>query len=213
MKILLQTTLLLFFVYSCQAQLDLKNLDGNISPEEDQKLNVLGKNSDNQLLIDPSSDNYLKITVKSEELYVASLCICNEQDEVIILHASAALGQILYKKEGDRWITNQKFDWQMRGVDMKVSTIAKRLQYLKSTGWVANTMSMGNVGETEFIIDRKVFSGELKLAIGLMTAENPDNIVGIPPKEAGDCADQKLVSGDPKSNYGFDTSNWITLSR
>lgn len=213
MKTLLQTTLLLFFSYSSQAQVDLKSLDGNISSEEAKGLEVLGKNESNQLLIDPSSDSYLKVTVKSDELYVASLCICNEKNQVTVLHASAALGQIIYRKEGDGWVTNQKFDWQMREEGMDDATIAKRNKYLQDNGWVANTMSMGNVGETEFIIDRKAFSGELKLAIGLMTAENPDNIVGIPPKEAGDCADQKLVSGDPKSNYGFDTSNWITLSR
>ncbi|WP_425390523.1 hypothetical protein [Ekhidna sp.] len=141
---------------------------------------------------------------------MASLCICDEQNEVTVLHASAALGQILYKKEGDRWVTNQKFDWKMREVDMKDATITKRNQYLKINGWGANTMSMGNVGETEFIIDRKAFSGELKLAIGLMTAEDPNNIVGIPSGGAGDCADQRLVSGDPKSSYSFNSTNWLS---
>ena len=211
MKILLQTTLLLFFAYSSQAQIDLKNLDGNISSQEIKGLEILDENGTNQLLIDPSSDNYLKITVKSEELYVASLCICNEQDEVTVLHASAALGQILYKKEGDGWVTNQKFDWQLREVDMKDATIAKRNQYLQDNGWVANTMNMGNAGETEFIIDRKAFAGKLKLAIGLMTAENPNSIVGIPSDGAGDCADHKLVAGPPKTNYQFSPGQWLEV--
>ncbi|MEQ8905908.1 hypothetical protein [Ekhidna sp.] len=212
MKILLQTTLLLFFAYSSQAQIDLKNLDGNISSQEIKGLEILDENGTNQLLIDPSSDNYLKITVKSEELYVASLCICNEQDEVTVLHASAALGQILYKKEGDGWVTNQKFDWQLREVDMKDATIAKRNQYLQDNGWVANTMNMGNAGETEFIIDRKAFAGKLKLAIGLMTAENPNSIVGIPSDGAGDCADHKLVAGPPKTNYKFSPGQWLEVN-
>ncbi|SNT05098.1 hypothetical protein SAMN05421640_2170 [Ekhidna lutea] len=211
MKILLKTTLLLFFVYSIQAQTDLKSLDGNISSEEAKGLEVLDKNESNQLLIDPSSDSYLKITVKSEELYVASLCICNEQDEVTVLHASAALGQILYKKEGDQWSTNQKFDWQLREVDMKDATIAKRNQYLRDNGWVANTMNMGNAGETEFIIDRQAYGENLKIAIGLMTAKNPNNIVGIPSGGTGDCANQKLVAGDPKNSYQFEVANWIEI--
>ncbi len=211
MKILLQTTLLLFFAYSSQAQVDLKNLDGNISSQEIKRLEISGENGTNQLLINPSSDNYLNVTVKSEELYVASLCICNEQNEIAVLHASAALGQIIYRKEGDAWVTNQKFDWQMREEGMDDATIVKRNQYLKDNGWIANTMGMGQVGETEFIIDRRVFSGELKLAIGLMTADEPENIVGIPIKGVSDCANLKLVSGDPKNSYQFDIKDWIRI--
>lgn len=128
-----------------------------------------------------------------------------------MLHASAALGSINYKKEGNKWTTNQKFDWQMREKFMDAPTIAKRRKYLENNGWIANTMGMGKVGETEFIINRNTFKGELKVAMGLMTTEDPNNIVGIPSAGSGDCADQKLVSGDPKSSYLFSTKNWIHI--
>ena len=210
MKALL-ISLLALTVIECNAQINLNQLDGSISSDESSKLKILSENGSNQLLIDNSDNNYLKVMVKSEELYVASLCICNEKNEVAVLHASAALGQIRYKKNTSNWKTDQKFDWKMREEGLDAATITKRKMYLDSHGWVANTMGMGNTGETEFIIDRDKFKGELKLAIGLMTARDPNDIIGIPKNNAGDCADQKLVSGDPKSSYIFNPAFWISV--
>lgn len=200
---------ILIFVTSINAQ-DLRNLDGSISDSESKSLIIIGENGDNRLMISSSGGN-LKVAVESKELYVASLCICNEQNEVTILHASAALGQIVYKKEAGKWTTEEKFNWQMRETGMDAAIIAKRKRYLDNYGWVANTMGMGNTGETEFIINPNMFGDNLRLAIGLMTAENPENIIGIPSMGAGDCADQKLVSGDPKTSYLFNADQWIGI--
>ncbi|WP_370089354.1 hypothetical protein [Ekhidna sp.] len=204
-------SLLVLTGIGCNAQINLSQLDGFITSKELTKLEILGENGINQLLIDDTDKNYLRLSVKSEELYVASLCICNEKNEVSVLHASAALGQILYKKSESSWTTNQKFDWQMREEGMEAGILEKRKRYLDNFGWVANTMGMGQAGETEFIIDRNKFKGELKLAIGLMTARDPNDIIGIPISDGGDCADHMLVSGDPKSSYYFDPSSWIVI--
>lgn len=206
MKKVLSIAIILLLAAITHAQ-DLQNLDGNISSEEANSLKVIGENENNQLMIGDLGD-YLRIAVKSEELYVASLCICNDQNEVIVLHASAALGQIVYKRDGGKWTTGEKFDWQMRETGMDASTIAKRTNYLEVNGWVANTMRMGAKGETEFILDRKLFSGDLKLAIGLMTAADPENIVGVPYDIEG-CATHSLVAGPPNSTYKFLPDRWI----
>ena len=208
---LVYSILLHIILCSCNAQIDFKTIDGTITSAEFENLNAVEKNGSSVLLIDDSSKDYLRVSVKSEELYVASLCICNDKNEVFVLHASAALGQIVYKKNHPHWETIQKFDWKMREQGMNAETIAKRKNYLDNHGWIANTMGMGKKGETEFIIDRNKFKGELKLAIGLMTASDPNNIVGIP-KSVGDCANHNLVSGDPKKEYDFDPGKWITIN-
>lgn len=48
----------------------------------------------------------------------------------------------------------------MREGEMDEETIQKRLYYLEEFGWVANTMDMGEVGNTEFILERSLLANQ-----------------------------------------------------
>jgi len=205
-------TLLTFLLLTSHVQAQLPELDGNISEAESQSLAIVGRHGSNSLMVDNSSQQFIKVSIKSEKLYVASLCACIGGDKIMVMHASAALGDLTYtRQKNEQWVTNDKFVWAVRENDMDPETIEKRRQYLSNRGWIASTMSMGKEGEAEFLIDRKLFTSQaLSLAVGLMTEANPEDIIGLP-MNASDCASHSLVSGDPESSYAFDTSEWIKI--
>ena len=206
-------TLLAFLLLTSHIQAQLQKLDGNITEAEIQSLSTIDSHGANSLMIDTSSQQFIKVALKSEKLYVASLCVCIGENKIMVMHASAALGDLTYTyQQNKHWVTDDKFVWAVRENDMTPETIEKRKQYFDDRGWIGSTMSMGNDGETEFLIDRKLFGNQsLSLAIGLMTEGDPENIIGIPKNDASDCAAHALVSGDPESSYRFDTSGWLKI--
>ncbi len=162
-------TLLTFLLLTSHVQAQLPELDGNISEAESQSLAIVGRHGSNSLMVDNSSQQFIKVSIKSEKLYVASLCACIGEDKIMVMHASAALGDLTYTRQKNKqWVTNDKFVWAVRKNDMGPDTIEKRRQYLGNRGWIASTMSMGKEGEAEFLIDRKLFTNQaLSLAIRL----------------------------------------------
>ncbi|WP_430467384.1 hypothetical protein [Winogradskyella ouciana] len=158
-------------------------------------------------------DDFVYFSIDSEELYVASICICSN-DTISVYHSSAALGDALYKKlpEGN-WQKNETFEWDMRETDTSNETVEKRIHFYQKNGWIANTMAMGKTGETEFIFNKSLFkNGKLTIALGLMYAHDPENILALPTTSKDGCGSLSLVSGSPEKSYKFDTDNWFSLT-
>ncbi|WP_421871486.1 hypothetical protein [Marinoscillum sp.] len=198
------------FANSCWSQNVIGFIDGQISPVELETSKEIYTDDISSLRVE-ISEWFLKVYVKAEEMYVASICIC-QGDQVDVFHASAALGKISYAREGDRWVTNDSFVFSMRETAMDLETIKLRENYFRENGWLANTMEMGEKGEVEFILDKSQFSGStLKIANGIMLASDPENILGQP-SQANDCVAHSLVSGSPKSSYQFVPEDWIGLT-
>ncbi len=207
----LTSTILLFLTITSIAQIDLTQLDGSISEDENTQFGKLGENGSSVLSAVVDGD-YIKINVKSDTMYVASLCLCSDNSKMMILHASAALGQVIYSAKDGSWRSDEQFDWKVRETDMTEKTIKKRREYLEKYGWVANTLSMGQIGEVEFIIKKSLFAEkEVFLAAGLMSQANPEEIIPLPTKTSGDCAAYSLVVGDPESSYQFEPKTWFRI--
>ena len=203
---------MLFASLSSFAQIDFSQLDGTISESEKVQFRKLGENGSSEILA-YVDDDYIKVNVKSDTLYVASLCLCSDEAKTMVLHASAALGQVNYSatERGD-WESDGQFDWQVRETDMSEETIQKRKNYLDTYGWVANTLSMGRRGEVEFIIKKSLFPGnEVFLAAGLMPKATPEEIIPLPAVTSGDCAAFSLVAGDPERSYRFEPQTWFKI--
>ncbi|PHN01636.1 hypothetical protein [Flavilitoribacter nigricans] len=200
------------FFLACQPAVDLP--DGTFSETELRRYQSLGTNGANEVLTE-ANDDYLKIGVKSGALYVANICLCNG-DEMIILHASAALGKMTYQKTAEgKWPTpTEKFDFGMRETGLDKATIAKRKGYLQENGWIANTMEMGNPGETEFMISKELLrelGDEISIAVSLMPASDPDRIIDFPQGKAPGCAAKSLVGGYLEAAYDFQPGQWYTV--
>ncbi len=206
---------ILLFLFICPtiaaAQHPIENLDGNIYLEELANYQEVVK-TDKYSVYKKIDSDYIYLSIKSEEIYVASLCV-EDKDQISILHASAALGKIDYQKSGSDWATTEDFSWGMREGEMDEETIQKRIHYLEEFGWVANTMGMGEVGNTEFILKRSFFNeSSISLASGLMPASNPEVIIPVPSEAAGNCAEHSLVAGSPDEQYSFNPESWIKIS-
>lgn len=198
---------LIVFAFSIHVNGQFNQLDGLVTESDWDKATIIEDDISKIRVIDMG--DYLWIRLKSEELYVASLCLCGNVKEVIVLHASAALGAVTYHKQEANWNTEDSFVWKVRETGMDEATIRKRKEHYEKYGWVANTVSMGNKGETEFIINKSLYgNGELYLAAGLMSASDPENIIPLPAESSGDCADPKLVGGPPNRTYQFNPESW-----
>lgn len=204
----------IFYTYSLVSfsQIDWEQLDGIISNDEKIAFQKLGENGSSEISIAKTVD-YLKVNVSSDTMYVASLCLCTNTNKTMVLHASAALGNVNYDMDSNgSWNTTDSFDWQMRESDMSEKTKQMRAEHLKKYGWVANTLGMGSRKQVEFIISKAfVNSSSISLAAGLMPKADPENIIGLPANSAGDCADFKLVAGPPNPTYQFKPKGWYKI--
>ncbi len=195
------------------AQIDLTQLDGTISEDEKAQFQLLGENGVSEISAYVDAD-YIKINVKSDTMYVASLCFCDGNEKTIVMHASSALGQLNYLSAGDgTWNSSEQFDWKVREKDMSKKTIEKRREYLDNYGWVANTVSMGRKGHVEFIVKKELFTtNQVFLAAGLMLKANPEEIIPLPTRTSGDCAALSLVAGNAEKNYRFEPETWFKIN-
>lgn len=159
-----------------------------------------------------SDRDFLLVAIKSDPVGVASLCIGNKK-EVSVLHASAALGKLKFYPEGDLWHTTERFEWSLRDTTMSPNAVEGRLAYLDEHGWVASTSGMGHPNHTEFLIRQSALpAGEWFLSLGIMPGERPDEIIGLPEANAGDCASGDLVRGIvPAAGLSFDPAAWMAI--
>ena len=188
------------------------SLDGVITvAEQDSAQNSL-REGESALFI-RRVGNMLWIAIESESIGVVSLCVGGD-DEVKILHASAALGAITFFQQGTTWTTSERFSWSLRDTSMSTSAMSKRQEYLNEQGWVATTSSMGHSGHSEFLLSGDRFSiSNLHLAVGIMPRSRPDEIIGFPSANAGECASGDLVRGiTPETGLSFQPSLWIPVT-
>ena len=189
----------------------LRMLDGSFSPREHEAATRLTGDEHTALFVRQDGP-FLAVTVQAgEALDVASLCVATSE-EVQVLHASAALGRVIYTSNGDTWTTSDAFAWALRDPDMTEAALQTRRSYLNQHGWVATTMQMGTPGEVEFLLRRDALpSGDLYLAAGLMPRATPDAIIGLPGAASGACANRDLVAGSPPSDLHFQPVAWTPL--
>ncbi len=186
------------------------SMDGELTTAEISEMDLVAE-GDTYRLYAASDQEYLRIGIESDSLYVASLCLQTGADHVSILHASAALGSLGFAENGDSYLKEGEFNWAMRETSMDPEAIKAREKYLADFAWVANTMEMGPAGQTEFLISRKMVEGDkVFLAVGLMTTADPSVILALP-AEANGCATHSLVSGSPEDSYSFRPEQWMRI--
>jgi hypothetical protein len=147
----------------------------------------------------------LHISIKGPRAGLASLCV-GDDSRVRILHASAAVAEATYEKQGERWVLKSGFDWKLRDSPRSGGpTEADVRQFLASTGWVANASNAGAPGRefTLRLTDRIRFVGVTFLA----TAE-PMAISHWPASMDDDCRAMKVAQGFLPEAAQFRPSGW-----
>jgi hypothetical protein len=156
---------------------------------------------------------YLYVGITSERPGFASLCIAVNGD-VHVLHASAALGAIAYKRNGDAWQSaDTAFRYGMRNVADDEEARGERNAYLKEHGWVASTvrMSDGTSQEMQIAFDR--FPAPSNIAVGRWLLSNGLETWPASIDAADGCVAQRLVTGYVPQGLRFDFTKWVRIER
>lgn len=158
-----------------------------------------------------AGDGFLQIGLRTPPLFVASLCI--ERDgEVHIFHASSAVGHAAYRRASDSWALQENFEWRLRGKDGSPATKEEQARHLEQFGWVANTVTAGNPGETEFRISSGYLRGPVRIALGLLLEGDGTDVGGWPVAPGADgCTQRPTIAGPLPDTVSFDPSAWAKL--
>ena len=173
--------------------------------------------------LESSSPSGLKVRLQHDgtALYVAvespvdgytSLCL-GTSDRVQILHASAALGAVDYRRTGGPWAPDQAlFAFAMRDPSMTETAIAQRQTYFTQNGWVASTARIGGNRVQEFKIDMTRIATRLAIAY-YVTAGEGSVLTWPESMSANDgCAAIALVRGTVTTGLTFDPARWAPIS-
>ena len=95
---------------------------------------------------------YLGIRSATREAFATNIYV-EDNDQVRILHASAALGTAIYQQGTDSWEQTRAFDWKCRGSSNSEAAVAARAAYLQDERWVAGISLMGTPNELEYQIE------------------------------------------------------------
>jgi hypothetical protein len=150
---------------------------------------------------------YLSIRANTLEMIVGNLFV-DRDDEIAILHSSAALGTALYKKGVDSWQQTQGFVWRCRKTDNGQAAQAERDAFLKEEHWVAANARMGSVNELEYKVE--MANETLRVAVNFIRASKPDAKVPWPNALDDDCI--KPTSGGLPAQMHFSPDRWATIS-
>ena len=127
-------------------------IDGTLSAGEwdDAAIELL---SDGSELLLMHADGYLYLGIRSatQESFATNIYV-EDNDQVRILHASAALGTAIYQQVTESWQQTRGFDWKCRGSSNSEAAVAARDAYLQEERWVAGISLMGTPNELEYQI-------------------------------------------------------------
>lgn len=153
---------------------------------------------------------HLFIALVGRRAGIGSLCTMSK-DEVQILHASAALGTAVFKRDADsagKWINTRPFTWTNRDTGDTPEAMADRKKFLDAEGWFANALREGSV-KREYQI-RIAGRREIPLALGFMgfIRKGEFDLSSWPEKLPDACGELDLASGDLEREYMFDPETW-----
>jgi hypothetical protein len=156
----------------------------------------------------------LYIAIASPSDGFTSLCL-GSADSVRILHASAALGAIEYRRVDRTWTPDQtSFVYGMRDPGLTGAAVAARQAYFVEHGWVASTAGMGGNRVQEFKIDARRLGPKTRLAAAYYVTTGTGSVLSWPDSmPTGDgCAALALVRGEVVSGLTFDPSRWAPIA-
>jgi hypothetical protein len=90
------------------------------------------------------ADGYLYLGIRSKTPgMIASNVFIQRDEEVEILHTSAALGTAVYQIKMDGWHQIQDFTWRCRDTSNSENAKAEREEFLLEEGWVGVNTWLG----------------------------------------------------------------------
>jgi hypothetical protein len=182
-------------------------IDGILSPGEWDAAYVDTFGDGSELLLMRDAEYlYLAIRGNSEGMIAANV-YTEENAEIIIRHASAALGTAVYRSRKNDWLKTQDFEWECRATDDGEVSQRERSDFLKEEGWLAANSRMGTPNELEYQL--KVTGEKTTLAVAFMWSSAPEQRVFLPLDLADDTT--RATPGGLPETRGFSPETWMVL--
>jgi hypothetical protein len=183
--------------------------DGILSPGE----------RDNTKAHDLGNGNTLFTKTNGAVLYVAlagsasfwAHVYLSDGERIQVMHASAALGAIEYKREKTLWHTQDNFRYEMRDRVYNNEVEARMNEYFTKNGWVANNNNLGDRKTIEYRLDLTKWKTPVYFACVL--ANNDMSLYHFPSDLKDDTALAKLVQGYAVDSLRFEPASWETINR
>ena len=182
-------------------------IDGAINPTEWDAAQVETFADGSELLIMRDAEYlYLAIRGTTEEMIAANV-YSKENGEIIIHHASAALGTAIYQSAENGWLKTLDFHWQCRATDNSEASRTERSAFLEQEGWLAANSRRGTPNELEYQI--KITAENLPLAVAFMRSSEQERRIFFPLDLADDTI-QPTPGGLPEIRL-FSPETWMLL--
>ena len=182
-------------------------IDGRLSPSEWADAAAYDLKGGGRLML-KFDGSYFYAAVHGKAAGWSQLYLAEEDGrEIVVRHASAALGSSVYKIERTGiWQPQSEFTWQLRDKDLSAATLAKMDEHLKTAGWVANNNNMNERDQFEFKW-RPLRPGSLRFRMAVEYVVN-DTKQYFPETWSDDGINSRLALGYSPRDLNFDVKGW-----
>jgi hypothetical protein len=151
---------------------------------------------------------YLYVGIRSEDLGLGSICVYWE-DEISILHSSAALGTAVYMRADGGWVRTRSFNWTNRETSNSQQALEYRAEHLERENWLASNGRMGNSNEMEYQI--AMSDGKVHLAVTYLLSPGYKTTDFWPDTLGTGCRNFEPLPGNPPEAASFSPDTWVTV--
>jgi hypothetical protein len=157
---------------------------------------------------------YLYIGLRTARRGFPSVCF-TRGDMVRVAHASFALGEVAYTRNGMAWRLGAPFVWETPARTLGPEADERRARFLAEHGWIGSTVPMGNPRHAELQIALDQLDvRDLRIGVAFFAEDEGrgEGIASWPRGLRDDCANDRLVRGYAPERLTFRKKTWTKLS-
>ncbi|HET6444199.1 MAG TPA: hypothetical protein VFI27_06410 [candidate division Zixibacteria bacterium] len=154
------------------------------------------------------ADGYLYLGIRSDKLGLGSVCVLAD-DEILVMHSSAALGTATYEKAGDEWQKTRDFLWTNREVSNSQQALEERRDHLERENWLASNGLTGRYNEMEYQI--AMTGNEVRLAVTYLMSPEYTTTDFWPETLGTGCRNFEPLQSDAPETVFFHPDTWTTV--
>jgi hypothetical protein len=186
-------------------------IDGTLQ-ESEWRGSAIVRRPDGDVLL-RHDGKYLYIGVRAARRGFASVCFARE-DTVRVAHASFALGEVVYTRNGTAWQLSAPFAWETPARTPGQEAEQRRARFLAEHGWLGSTVPMGNPRHAELQIALDQLNArDLRIGVAFFMEDEGrgEAIASWPRGRRDDCANDRLVRGYAPERLTFRKNTWTRL--
>lgn len=159
---------------------------------------------------------YLYIGIRAARRGFPSVCFARGES-VRVVHASFALGDVVYERTGAKWRLGAPFTWEPLARPSSSDSDQRRARFLAEHGWIGSTVPMGNPHHAEMQIALDQLDSRdprISVAFFMEDSGRGEEIAswartGTPARDG--CANDRLVRGYAPQRVTFRKAGWMKI--